>query len=71
MAKRKQQPTPVSDEDPSVRSRIIKLRLTESENRVLRVAAALENLRPAEFARNAVLERSRGIAKEFLSDDLE
>ena len=71
MAKRKKRQATDNIEDTSGRTRIVKLRLTDSESRALRVAAALGNLRPAEFARNVVLERSREIAKEFLSADLD
>ena len=68
MAKRKKRPTTASNEEASDRTRIIKLRLTDCECRVIRVAAAMQNLRAAEFARDVVLERSREIAKAVLRD---
>lgn len=71
MAKRKKASPAAKPEDTSQRTRIVKLRLTDKETRLIRVAAAFENLRPAEFARNVVLVHAKELAKKYLDSELD
>lgn len=51
--------------DTDEQDRIVKIRLSEAEQRLLRVAAAIGNQSMAEFARQAVLEAARNQAQGF------
>lgn len=70
MSKKKPRTGSRDQQSRDKRTRIIKVRLTDAEMKVLRVAAALEDSRPAEFAREATLRRAREIT-EPLREQLE
>jgi hypothetical protein len=67
MAKKRETKPPEADEPKAVRTRIIKVFLSDDEIKHLRVAAALTDVGVSEFARAAALEKAAGIVSQGFS----
>lgn len=63
MAKRDKNPKTKPEDKNHVH--IVKLRLSPEEVKVVRLAAAIENLQPGAFAKDIVLNRAKEIVEEF------